>query len=345
MTRVLLVPYPGTWRIEGGHRTQQLQTARALRRSGVHVAVGDAGLAAGSRFDVVHFFGDPRPLLAHGRPAGRLVVSPVHFPSWIELGPIPWRGEARHRAVERALHLGRGLRHPRSPARRRAELRARLAAVGDADLVVTNSHAEARLLRHDARRPLPGIRVAHSGVDEGFFEASPARGREVAGMDGFVLCVGRVEPIKNQLSLCRAMRDVRRPLLLVGRVLPGNEAYLAACRRALPSLVHLPHLDREVLRHVYAAADCHVLASWYETTGLATLEALAAGTPCVAGRSPCVEEYFAGAVELADAGDVRGLRAAIDSVLRRGPTGRERDVAASFSWERTAKELCDAYAA
>lgn len=343
--RVLLVPYPGTWRIEGGHRTQQLQTARALRRLGIDVAVGEAGVAAASRFDVVHFFGDVRPLLAHGRPAGRLVVSPVHFPSWIELGPIPWRSGSGHRALGRALHVARGLRHPRSWVRRRADLRARLSATSQADRVVTNSHAEARLLQRDSRRRLTEIAVAYSGVDERFFDGSAARGRELAGMDGFVLCVGRVEPIKNQLTLCRAMRDVGRPLLLVGAVLPGNESYLAACRRELPTLAHIPHLHPDLLGHVYAAADCHVLASWFETTGLATLEALAAGTPCVAGRSPCVEEYFAGHVELADPGDVHGLRSAIEAVLLRGPRGDERDHAATFSWDRTAKELSDAYGA
>ena len=345
MTRVLLVPYPGTWQIEGGHRTQQFQTARALRRLGVQVAVGDPGVAAVPGFDIVHFFGDPRPLLANGRPGGRLVVSPVHFPSWIELGPIPWRGEAWHRAVGRALHLARGLRHPRSRARRRADLEARLCAVAEADLVITNSHAEARLLRHDAPRPIPNIGVAYSGVDDRFFDVSAARGREITGMDGFVLCVGRVEPIKNQLSLCRAMRDVRRPLLLVGGVLPGNEAYLAACRRELPDLVHIANLDRDLLRHVYAAAVCHVLPSWFETTGLATLEALAAGTPCIAARTCCVQEYFEDHVELADAGDVSSLRAAIETVLLRGPRGDERSHAAGFTWDRTAKELCDAYGA
>lgn len=345
MMRVLLVPYPGTWQIEGGHRTQQFQTAAALRRRGVDVAIGDVALAASGRFDLVHFFGDPRPLLAHDRPRCRLVVSPVHFPLWIERGPIPWRGEARHRALGRALHLARGLRHPKVRSRRRADLEARLSAVAAADLVIVNSHAEASSLRRDSPHPMPNVAVAYSGVDEQFFEGSAARGVEIAGMDEFVLCVGRVEPIKNQLSLCRAMRGVQRPLVLVGSVLPGNEAYLAACRRELPSLVHVPHLERSMLPHVYAAAACHVLPSWFETTGLATLEALAAGTPCVAGRSPCVEEYFAGHVELAELGDIIGLRAAIESVVDRGSRGDERDHAATFTWDRTAEELCHAYGA
>jgi glycosyltransferase involved in cell wall biosynthesis len=111
---------------------------------------------------------------------------------------------------------------------------------------------------------------------------------------------------------------------------------------ALPSLEHLSHVDRSLLPHLYAAADVHVLPSWYETTGLATLEALAAGTPCVAGRGPCVEDYFQGRVRLHRPGDERGLRASILGALGEA-RGLGRELAAQFTWERTAGELLDAY--
>jgi glycosyltransferase involved in cell wall biosynthesis len=342
MMRVLLVPFPGSWRTVGGHRIQQFETARALHRAGARVAIGDIGLARSGRFDIVHVFGDPRRLLEEGRPPGRLVVSPVHLPPSFELRPVRWRGGCRTWVTAKVRHRLRPIRHPGARRRQLADIHARLNAVARTDLVVVNSRSEARLLEADAVVPMPPIRVAHSGVDGRFFTGSPERGRSVIGAEPFVLCVGRIEPIKNQLSLARAMRSVPRRLVLVGAVLPGNEAYLGACRTALPSLVHLPHLDRRLLPDVYAAADVHVLPSWYETTGLATLEALAAGTPCVAGRSPCVEDYFGGWVRLHRPGDERGLRAGILDALDE-PRGRGRELAAGFTWERTAEELLDAY--
>jgi glycosyltransferase involved in cell wall biosynthesis len=340
--RVLLVPYPGTWRVEGGHRTQQIQTARALRGAGMRVAIGDVDLSRSTRFDVVHYFGDPRPMFDAGRPSGRVVVSPVYFPAWFELGPARWRGGVGAWALSHLRHRLRSARRPGARRRQRAEVRARLQALAQADVVVVNSYAEARLLEADAGGPVPTVRVAHSGVDPSFFSGSAERGRSIVGEEPFVLCVGRVEPRKNQLTLARAMRSIPRRLVLVGAVLPGNERYLRACTAALPSLLHLPHLDRSLLPHVYAAADAHVLPSWFETTGLATLEALAAGTPCVAGWGPCVEDYFGGAVRLHRPGNEQGLRASILGALgeRRG---HGRDLAARFTWERTAKELLDAY--
>jgi glycosyltransferase involved in cell wall biosynthesis len=342
--RVLLVPYPETWRIEGGHKTQVFQTARALRGAGMQVAIGDVRLVESSAADVVHYFGDPRPLLDAGRPPGRFVVSPVYFPSWFEIGPHRWRGGRRAWAAAHVRHRLRALRRPGMRRRQWADLRARVRAMAEADVIVTQSRAETRLLKADAPGPLPDVRVAHNGVDPWFFDGSAAQGRSIVGDEPFVLSVGRIEPRKNQLTLARAMRSIPRRLILVGALLPGNERYLRACTDALASLVHLPHLDRRLLPHVYAAADVHVLPSWYETTGLATLEAMAAGAPCVAGLGPCVEDYFAGAngVRLSRPDDERGLRASILAALDE-PRGRGRELAARFTWDRTAQELLDAY--
>jgi glycosyltransferase involved in cell wall biosynthesis len=342
--RVLLVPYPDTWRIEGGHRTQQAQTVAALQRAGIDAELAELGERDFGDFDVVHFFGDPRPLLAYGRPRGLLAVSPVHFPAAIELGPIPWRGGRLAVARTQARHRVSSFRHPRARRRRRADFRGRLDALCSSDLVVVNSPAEGRLLTRDARGTLPPLRVAHSGVDDAFFAGSAEEGRRIVGDEQFVLCVARVEPIKNQISLALAMRGVPARLVLVGAVLPGNETYLDACRQALPSLVHLDHIDRAMLPHLHAAAAVHALPSWYETTGLSTLEALAAGTPVVVGRSPCVDDYFSGCAYVANPGDVHDLRAALMRALA-GPRGNERERAASFNWDRTARELLEAYGA
>jgi glycosyltransferase involved in cell wall biosynthesis len=342
--RVLLVPYPNTWLHEGGHRTQQSETARALQRLGIDATIVDVQAAARSDAEIVHFFGDPRPLLDRGRPRGQLVVSPVHWPSWVELGPVYWRGGRVPMTMKRMRFRLGALRRPHARRLRHENFAARMAAIALADLVVTNSHAEAAQLAEDATQPLPPVRVAFSGVDPSFAQGDPVRGRNLVGCESFVLCVGRVEPIKNQLSLALAMQEIPRTLVLVGSVLPGNERYLAACRAALPSLVHIPHIDRHLLPHVYAAASAHVLPSWFETTGLATMEALAAGLPAVAGRTACVQEYFEGRAALIPPAEIGAFRNAIELELARG-VGRGRDVIERYSWDKTAQQLLDAYAA
>jgi glycosyltransferase involved in cell wall biosynthesis len=188
--------------------------------------------------------------------------------------------------------------------------------------------------------------VAYSGVADEAFYGDAAVGREAIGigLEPFVLSVARVEPIKNTLALARAIRDLPCRLVLVGSVLPGHETYLAAVRRAAGNVVHIPHVDHERVRDIHAAAAVHALPSWYETTGLSTLEALAAGTPVVVGFGPCVEEYFGDCAHFCRPVSVRSLRREILRALE-GPTGIEREVARRYSWDRTAQELLSAYSA
>lgn len=345
--RVLIVPYPRTWAIEGGHRTQQMQTAVSLREVGAAVTIGDVGMATWPGWDIVHFFGDPRPLLLLGRPPGALVVSPVYFPRSVHLGPVYSRPGRFAMSEQLLLHRLRCLRHRSLRRAQVADFDAHVAAIAQGDVIVVNSHAEADLLRTESHRPLPDVRVVHSGVDQAFFHGDTAEGRRLLGIDDdgdLVLCVGRLEPRKNQLTLAKAMCGVPARLVLVGSVLPGNEGYLAACRAALPSLLHVPAVDHAELPHVYRVAGVHVLASWYETTGLSTLEAMAAGTPVVVGDTPAVEEYFGGCARVAKAGSVAALRGAILSALG-GGRGCETEVASRYTWRRTAAELIEIYQA
>ncbi len=343
--RVLVVPYPWEEDVVGGHLTQQQETVRALRRRGVEADIVSIDEAVGSEADIVHAFEDVRPLLARGKPRGRLVLTPIYFPRSFVLSAMPMyrRGERRHMLEVRLRHRARTFRHPRDRLARLRDLRARDEACRRASLVVVNSNAEADLLRRDISG-LRTIRVAYSGVAEEAFGGDPAEGRRLLGIgnEPFVLCVGRIEPRKNQVSLALAARELGVRLALVGSVLPGNERYLEEVRAVLPRVIHIPHVEHELLPHVHAAAAVHALPSWYETTGLSTLEALAAGRPVVVARGPCVEEYFAGVARFCDAGDVRSVQSAILRALE-GPSGSEQDRARQFSWDRTAAELLEAY--
>lgn len=341
--RVLIVPYPGTLEIVGGHVTQQVETVRALQRAGIAASLGTVDEAVEGYHDVVHFFGDVRPLLARGRPRGRLVVSPIYFRRAFVLGPHYQRPGYLYKGVKQLRSKAAYLAHPSAKQHRRRGFRAVLAGWASADLLVVNSHAEGQLLREDAG-PLPAIQVAYSGVAAEAFHGDVAMGRELVGVgdEPFVLSVARVEPRKNALAIALAVRRLPYRFVLVGDVHPANAGYLATVVRACPHLVHVPRIEHSLIRHVHAAATVHVLPSWYETTGLSTLEALAADTPAVVSGGPCVEEYFSACAELCRPESVASVRRAIVRAAA-SPSGRGREAARRYTWDRTATELAAAY--
>jgi glycosyltransferase involved in cell wall biosynthesis len=100
--------------------------------------------------------------------------------------------------------------------------------------------------------------------------------------------------------------------------------------------------DEQLPAH-YAASDVFVFPTRYESFGLVVLEAMATGTPTVAGDLACIREFFTDGEHghLVEPGDVDDLAEAAVRTL--GPDGAAlgeaaRRQAERFGWQRTADE-------
>ncbi len=139
------------------------------------------------------------------------------------------------------------------------------------------------------------IDLIYSGVDPARFakEYSPEEITSIKRSMGLksgpvVGTIGRLSPVKGQRFLVRAMKDVihQRPdaqTLIVG---DGDEG--ASLRKLARSLdiedsVHFLHSTLDTAR-VLAVMDIFVFPSVKEGLGIALLEALASGRPCVASN-------------------------------------------------------------
>lgn len=161
------------------------------------------------------------------------------------------------------------------------------------------------------------------------------------------LYVGDGEPRKNLPTLLAAHRLYRARAAQAGeQALP---LVLAGTARAdAPAVLVEDRPEPERLARLYAEAAALVHPSLHEGFGLTPLEAMTAGTPVVAARSPGVVEVCGDAVLYADPRDPRQLaeqlaRVAADATLRRDLTERGRRRAAEFSWARCAREHVRAY--
>jgi glycosyltransferase involved in cell wall biosynthesis len=210
-----------------------------------------------------------------------------------------------------------------------------------ADRIITPSKDTAddlnSLLSIDARK----IRVVPNGVDAHFFTATNAK-PSVGGP--YVLFVGTPEPRKNLHRLVSAMTVLRQRgfserLVLVGEGGWGEQL------RSDPHVSRMGGVSDDELLALYAGASCLAIPSLHEGFGLPALEAMAAGTPVVAGKTGALPEVIGNAGVLVDPLSSTSIADGIENAIAERatliPKGRAR--AREFTWAKAAALTASVY--
>lgn len=205
--------------------------------------------------------------------------------------------------------------------------------VSGAELVCPNSRAELEhLARFVGTSPDGRWFVLHNGLWAS--DLPPVEEAAAAARDDVVVSVGAVSPRKNTLGLVRAARQLDCRVLVVGQQPRVGDTYAERVMSEVPDNVEFIGLlpRAEVLR-LLGRSRVHVQPGFVETPGLASLEALALGTPVVVSDTVPVREYFSSDGVYADPHDPDALAAAISQARDLGPqrTAAER-IRREFDW-------------
>ena len=171
-----------------------------------------------------------------------------------------------------------------------------------------------------------------------------------------VLYVGRLDPYKQVPELVRAFASAIRhssssaKLFIVG---PDDPRYpeareMAASLDIEDRVMFLGFVPDSQLDALYREATIVVNPSRYEGFGLPILEAMAHGAPVICGDGGAQPEIAGDAARIVPSGDGQALADAIsellaDPALRRTLSERGLARAASFTWDRAARETLAAY--
>ena len=339
--------------VPGGDTMQINKTAEYLRRLGVEVNIGLLGESYDySDYNLVHLFNIIVPEQIEGL-VRKLSIPYVVSTIFVDYGEYENRSRrgllgtiTRHlppsfieygKAVIKAL-INRRLPNLRFLFSGFDSSVARIAS--GAAILLPNSQSEMRRLSE--RFGVSSIyHVVPNGVDVKLFQ--PIEG--IMRDDSLVLCIARIEGLKNQLNLIRAIKGTGLKLKIVGNTAPNHQAYYAACVEEGDGEVEfIPHVDQRELVKLLCQAKVHVLPSWFETTGLVSLEAALMGCNIVVSDRGDVREYLGDYAHYCEPDSVASIRAAVIAATRAESRDElSRRIREHYTWQRAAEETLWAY--
>jgi glycosyltransferase involved in cell wall biosynthesis len=208
-------------------------------------------------------------------------------------------------------------------------------------ILLPNSKSEYNRLLH-AYDIGKKYKIIPNGIDKNLF----TRGvHEIERDERLILCVARIEGRKNQLNLIRALANTPYRLVLVGAVATNQLDYYKECKKAAGSNIEfIDFIEQNLLLDYYRKAKVHVLPSWFETTGLSSLEAAAMGCNIVITRKGDAYEYFENDAYYCDPDSPESIFQAIEQAAsNKVIEGLSSKVLNQFTWEIAAKKTMEAY--
>jgi glycosyltransferase involved in cell wall biosynthesis len=366
MLNVLMQNRADAFEYPGGDTVSMLHLRERLIEMGVSIDVSLELEPDCSSYDVVSLFNIMRVHETYvqfrnaKRQSKRIVVMPICWDfseldrkgrGYIARGAKKVTGQNGFEFIKNMVRIAKDSRQRRAFRYQflRSYTQQQREIVSQADIVTPNSNMEADILKNKA-----GVfknRVVFNGVEpETFLRGDGKRFKEKYNIpyEKFGLCVGRFDYRKNQMSLIRAIRDERIPIVFIGDPGSNYRPYFDKCRREAFSLsfVFLSHMSHADLADAYAAAHMHAQPSWLETPGLTNLEAGLSGCNLAISDRGSVREYFKNSAWYCEPDCLHSIRNAVASAFE-APRGSFSELKArildNFTWEKSARAMLSVY--
>ena len=354
--KILFITRASLFNVMGGDTIQVMKTAEALQKAGVtaDIKLCDEKNIDYSRYELIHFFNirHPADMLLHiDESKLPYVISTIHVDYTIPrkssgiknsiLNLFSSNTQEYIKTVSKSIMQGEKIiscnylwmGHKRSVRK----------VLKNASMLLPNSENEYKRLLHSYRIEKK-YSVIPNGADSELFNYS---NDEIRIKDkAMVLCVARIELIKNQMNLIRALNDTEFELYLIGNPAPNHVAYYNECKKiSRPNIHFINAIPQEELVQYYKKARVHILPSWFETTGLSSLEALFCGCNIVVTKYGDTKDYFDPEnCFFCDPGSIASIREAVAAAAVHATNTLYIDeVMDKYNWQQAAQKTVLAY--
>ncbi len=352
--KVLFITRNTLFTAYGGDTVQITQTAHYLRKEAISV---DIRLTAEpieyEEYDLIHIFNMVRPadLLFHiVRTSRPIVLSPIFVNyneydrehrrglSGILFRYLPSTANEYFKTIARWL-IGKDQLKSKSYLWK-GQHRSIRQILDRVNLILPNSRLEQEQINNRHKSSFRH-EIVPNGIDNELFLLNSETPRD----KNLVICAARIEGLKNQYSLIKALNNTAYQLIVIGAPAPNQHHYYKKCRQAAASnVLFLDHVSQEQLVHYYQKAKVHVLPSWFETCGLSSLEAGVMGCNIVVTDKGYTREYFEDYAFYCDPASHSSIREAIEKAAQAPfPEELRKKILINYTWQKAAEKTLAAY--
>lgn len=325
----------------GGLRTQVERTCAELTNLGVNIVFFNPNKEYDfSAYDLVHIFS---------------MNTPTYFKALIFKGKIPlvfssvmWRNGSRKK-IRFLVELFR-----KSPYMLLNDTLTCREMSTWANLILPNTDAEALWLKEAVGVDINKCFTVPNGADD-FFENKSLDQLKISSTikydHDFILCVSVLSTRKNLINLANVAYKLNYPLVLVGPVVDVVvEDHIKKLISQGANIEILGFLENSSNEIGYLFRKCKVfcLPSYYETPGIAALEAGLCGANLVITEVGGTKEYFNDYAIYIDPYNIDSLEKGLKNAWEREWSEGDKSALAehirnNFAWSAVAKKTLDAY--
>jgi glycosyltransferase involved in cell wall biosynthesis len=323
--KVLLCVRSDYFRNFAGDSMQVIKTAEYLRKLGIEADINSGDITDYSDYDIVHLFN----LTTMGETYKYYRIARLYKKA-VVLSPLYWDMKKYYRHINdlESIKLWD-----------RCSIY-RLQILKGCKMVFTNSLLEAKMIEQQFDYKFR-YRVIYSGVEVESEDTPLYSLKNRYSLDNYVLCVGRICRMKNQLTLARICSDLGIQLVLIGNV--NDKQYFDECMK-YKDILYLGFMDSYNIYNAYRFASLHALPSFVETPGMSSLEAAACGCNIVSTSEGSAEEYFKDKAIYCNPYDESSIYNAVYRGYKQSKTSDLKDmVLSTYNWENCIKVLYDSY--
>ncbi len=358
------------FKYKGGDAVQMEQTAKELEKLGVHVDIKTHWDFDYAQYELIHIFQldwvSENYLYAEAaQKAGKkIVLSPIHHNvnevkayddnfvfGYRRLSSLVLRNQF-HRDTLKIFYRALSNPEKRIPAFYAITYGLKnlhKKTIKASSKVLVQTHLEAEDLKKAYTTDFEWVLVPN-GVGDVFL-SQPEMLSNFLPFSDYILSVGRIEARKNQLNIIEAVKKLRLQtgqdlkLVFVGQFSLSHKEYTQHFKEQLsqnPWITHIEKVDYEKMPSVYKFAKVAVSASWFETTGLTSLEALYCGSNAVASGKRA-NELLGSQVSYCDPSSVESISSAILTQLQKPRPVISKDFKAQYTWKNAAEKTLKVY--